>query len=178
MIIQVEKTPPNRAVEPVAEQERLVEEACMKSAAAMLVVAGLSSMAQAAETATLTLACSGRIAAKYESPQPDQSATTAIVNFTAYSTSVIVNFTAETIQGFGPSMIDARIKITGVNDVNVAFAGSGRGISGGWLWNIKGSIDRVTGDLEASTWSPDPETGKNIISAEYSLNCRPTQRLF
>ena len=150
----------------------------MKSAAAILVVAGLSTMAQAAETATLTLACSGRIAAKYEGPKLDQSSTTAMVSSTAYSTSVIVDFTAETVQGFGPSMIDARIKITGVNDVNVAFAGSGRGSSGGWLWSVKGSIDRVTGDLEASIWSPDPETGKNIISAEYSLNCRPAQRLF
>jgi hypothetical protein len=139
----------------------------MKPAAAMLVVAGLSTMAQAAETGTLTLACSGTVVGNYESAKPQP-----------FSTSVIVNFTAGTVQGFGPGMIDVRIKITGVNDVSVAFDGSGKGNSGVSVWSINGSVDRVTGDMRANISSMDPETGKDMTSANYSLKCRATQRLF
>jgi hypothetical protein len=38
--------------------------------------------------------------------------------------SLILNFTAGTVQGFGtPGLMDIPIKITGINDVTVAFGG-------------------------------------------------------
>jgi hypothetical protein len=58
------------------------------------------------------------------------------------------------------------IKISTVNETTIGFAGmneSGDGVSG--------SIDRVTGDLEANS-----VVGNWTIS--YSLKCKPTQRMF
>jgi hypothetical protein len=62
----------------------------------------------------------------------------------------VVNFTNRTIQGFGypgfSGLFDFPVKITGTNEVTVAFHGSNQ--TGG---SITGSIDRVTGDVEART---------------------------
>src|SRR5690242_2558318 len=107
----------------------------MKTLTAMLLVAGLSMMAQAAETWTLTLACKGTTVAGYEraNPQP-------------ISMGVIVNFGSGAVQGFGtPGLLDVPVKITGVNEVTIAFGGSGRPL--GSEWTISGSIDRVTGEV-------------------------------
>jgi len=123
-------------------------------------------MAQAAETGTLTLACKGTTVAGYEGANPDP-----------ISMGLIVNFTIGTIQGFGtPGLLDVTVKITGINDVTVAFGGSDR-VSGS-DWSIMGSIDRVTGDVEATQTSTNPTTGKTFSSTGYSLKCRPTQRMF
>lgn len=133
----------------------------------MILVAGLSTMAQAAETGTLALACKGTTVAGYEG-----------ANSEPISMGLIVNFTTGTVQGFGtPGLLDVPVKITGINDVTVAFGGSGR-VFGSGDWSIIGSIDRVTGDVEATQTSTDAKTGKMISSTGYSLKCRPTQRLF
>src|SRR5262249_13967710 len=134
----------------------------MKTVAAMIVAAGFATMAQAAETGTLTLACKGTTVAGHEDkPNP-------------LSTGVIVNFTTGTVQGFSvPNWIDYPVKITGVNEVTVAFAGSGRVAS--QEWEIKGSIDRVTGDLEATQTTTDTTTGKTFSTVNYALHCKPTQ---
>lgn len=134
--------------------------------AAMILVAGLSTTAQAAETGTLTLACMGTTVAGYEGAKPDP-----------ISMGLVVNFTAGTVQGFGtPGLVDVPVKITGINDVTVAFGGSDRVV--GSDWNILGSIDRVTGDVDANQIVTDTKTGKMISSTGYSLKCRPTQRMF
>src|SRR5215813_8450320 len=138
----------------------------MKPVAAMILAAGLSTMAQAAETGTLTLACKGTTVAGYEGANPDP-----------ISMGLIVNFTIGTIQGFGtPGLLDVTVKITGINDVTVAFGGSDR-VSGS-DWSIMGSIDRVTGDVKATQTSTNPTTRKTFSSTGYSLKCRPTQRMF
>jgi hypothetical protein len=138
----------------------------MKPAAAMILVAGLSTTAQAVETGTLTLACKGTIVAGYEGAKPDP-----------ISMGLIVSFTAGTVQGFGdPGLLDVPIKITGINEVTVSFRGSARVLDSDW--SMSGSIDRVTGDVDASQISTDPKTGKMITSSGYSLKCRPTQRMF
>jgi hypothetical protein len=90
---------------------------------------------------------------------------------------VIVNFGSGAVQGFGaPGLLDVPVKITGVKEVIIAFGGSGRPL--GSDWTISGSIDRVTGEVEATETSADPKTGKTFSSTGYSLKCRPTQRLF
>jgi hypothetical protein len=90
---------------------------------------------------------------------------------------IIVNFTKQTVHGFGyPGMTDYPVNITGANEVTVTFAGRRE------LSFVKdstmGSIDRVTGDLEATLTSTDPKTGKTIVSTTYALKCRPAQRMF
>ena len=94
-------------------------------------------MAQAAETGTLTLACKGATALGDANPNP-------------VSMGLIVNFTTGTVQGFGnPGLLDYPVKITGINDVTVAFGGSERQPTSD-VSSITGSIDRVTGDVEAT----------------------------
>ncbi len=67
--------------------------------------------------------------------------------------------------GFGyPSVLyDFPVKITSMNEATVVFHGSNQS-------SITGSIDRVTGDVEADTEGP--------TSIHYALKCRPTQRMF
>jgi hypothetical protein len=51
------------------------------------------------------------------------------------------------------------------------------GVSGlpfGDKWSISGSIDRVTGEVDAAEIETD-RTGKTFPSTAYSLKCRPTQ---
>jgi hypothetical protein len=54
-----------------------------------------------------------------------------------------------------------------MNEVTVAFHGSNQTGE-----SITGSIDRVTGDVEART-----QTTPDVI-LRYTLKCRPTQRMF
>jgi hypothetical protein len=107
---------------------------------------------------TLTLACQGTTTVRMEDAKPEP-----------ISMGIIVNFTNRTVQGgFGyPSVLyDFPVKITSMNEATVVFHGSNQtGQS-----SITGSIDRVTGDVEADTEGP--------TSIHYALKCRPTQRMF
>jgi hypothetical protein len=81
---------------------------------------------------------------------------------------IIVDFTNHTVHGFGypgSGRFDFPVKITGMNEVTVAFHGSNQTES------ITGSVDRITGDVEARTQTED-------MILRYSLKCRPTQRMF
>ena len=138
----------------------------MNPTVAMVLLAGLSTIAQAADTGTLTLACKGTTVAGYQGANPEP-----------ISMGLIVNFATRAVQGFGtPGVLDVPVKITGINDVTIAFGGSGRPLNSDWT--ISGSIDRVTGEVEASETSADPKTGKTFSSTSYSLKCMPTQQLF
>src|SRR5262249_3647967 len=70
----------------------------------------------------------------------------------------------------------AAIQITAWNDVTVAFGGSQA--FGNQELSIGGSIDRVTGDVEATDLSMDTKTHSTVSSLQYALKCRPTQRMF
>ena len=81
---------------------------------------------------------------------------------------IIVNFTEQTVEGFH----GIKGKIDVIDETSIIFSGSDRG-----LGKVTGSIDRVTGDVSAfyhSSSSPEEETWK----MEYSLKCKPTQRMF
>jgi hypothetical protein len=128
----------------------------------MLLVAALSTTARAAETGTLTLACKGTTVEGYEGAEPNPT-----------SMRLIVNFTAATVQGFDtPDLLGVPVKITGIDDVSIAFGGTGRPF--GDKWSISGNIDRVTGEVKAAQTETDM-TGKTFSSTAYSLKCRPTQ---
>jgi hypothetical protein len=132
----------------------------------LLLAWGLTGAAQA-EPVTLTLACKGITTQTMLSdakPEP-------------ISMGIIVNFTARTVQGFGfPGMLDYRVSITAANDVAVAFGGHQEVMSS--VSSIEGSIDRVTGDVEATSTLSDPKTNKMITQTAYAIQCRPTQRMF
>ena len=136
----------------------------MKLAAAIILVVGLSTAAQAVETGTLTLACKGTWVVAGQEPEQ-------------LSMGLIVNFNAGTVEGIdvGPNI---PVKITGINEVTVAFGGSGRYLVGNLM--MSGTIDRVTGDVDAEETMTDAKTGKMLGGGRdtYSLKCRPTQRLF
>jgi hypothetical protein len=94
----------------------------------------------------------------------------------ATSMGIIVNFTNRTVQGFGlPGVMDYPVKIT-ANEVTITFAGSDADEIA--KASTMGSIDRVTGDVEASSRLTDPKTGKTLTWTSYSLKCRPAQRMF
>jgi hypothetical protein len=118
---------------------------------------GLST-AQAADT-TLTLACQG-------------TTTFGTGDSAPVSMGIIVNFTNRTVHGF---VFPA--KITDADEVTVSFEGS-KPYSASAIWYNRGSIDRVTGDVEATFTQSDTKTGHIFASTNWLLKCRPTQRMF
>jgi hypothetical protein len=132
---------------------------CSRVIALTAMVAGLSMTAQAAEPATLTLACQGTMKSAWGEPRQWQDAKPV-------SMGLIVNFTARTVTGFTSPSDDFPVTITTFDDVHILFGGSNK--SGDW--KIVGSIDRVTGDVTA--------TYNEMIDMVYELKCRPTQRMF
>ena len=117
-------------------------------------VAALSTTVQAADQ-TLTLACQGTVTDAVQTdakPEP-------------VSMGIIVNFTARTVQGFGsPGYKDFPVKITGMNDVTLVFSGSDpKTPTQVTDWGSNGSIDRVTGDVEASSTVFEPENAQHHI---------------
>ena len=88
---------------------------------------------------TLTLACQGTTTVTtMEGAKPEP-----------VSMGLIVNFTNNTVHGFGhPGWSDPPVKITVVTEVLVAFGGSESSL--GSKGSISGSADRITGDVEAT----------------------------
>ena len=140
----------------------------MKSYLYAAVVAGLLTMAQAAETGTLTLACKGTTVSGIPDAKPEP-----------FSMSLLVNFTTGTVQGFdapGGPLPELPVKITGINEVLVAFGGFERSL--GSERSLSGTIDRVTGDVEAHDSLTREKTREMYSSTSYSLKCRPVRRMF
>jgi hypothetical protein len=137
---------------------------CSRIIALTATLAAPSMTAQPADT-TLTLACQGSVTVGAEAkPEP-------------ISMGIVVNFTKRTVQGFGsPGFRDYPVEITAWNDVTVMFAGSEETRYS--KASMTGSIDRVTGDVEAFSTMSDAKTGKTIVSTSYALKCRPAQRMF
>ena len=139
--------------------------ALMYRAMALFLLAwGLAATAQA-QPATLTLACKGTATEYSDNPEAPQP----------ISMGIIVNLTDRTVQGFEWPFDLRPLKIGYVNDVTVRFGGEEET---GLRHSITGSINRVTGDVEA-TWSfIDQKAGKIEPRITYALQCRPTQRMF
>ena len=78
---------------------------------------------------------------------------------------IIVNFSARTVQGFVSPGFEFPAMITAANDVMVAFSGQQQLRSS--VHSIFGSIDRVTGDVEATSSIADPKTSKSISQTAY-----------
>jgi len=120
----------------------------MKPICGVIALLVLVTGSEAAETGTLTLACKGTTVAGYDGATPDP-----------FSMSLMINFSTGTVQGFGtPGWGDIPAKVTGINEVLIAFGGSGRVVSSDW--SISGTVDRVTGDVEATHYLTNTQTGK------------------
>jgi hypothetical protein len=101
----------------------------------------------------------------------------------AVSIGIIVNFTNRTVQGFGnPDPRygeDFPVKITGANEVTISFQGErSDGPNAVINRRIDGSIDRVTGAVDAYSTSMNLKAAKIVHSTRYALKCRPAQRMF
>ena len=133
---------------------------------ALLVLGNLLTVAQA-QPGALTLACKGTTTV---TTMPDAKPEPV-------SMGIIVNFTTRTVQGFGyPGLLDYPVKVTGANDVMVVFKGSHD--DGSSVSSTTGSIDRVTGDVEATASLIAKKTFTTITSTSYALQCKPAQRMF
>jgi hypothetical protein len=117
----------------------------------LLALAGLLTAQATEPTGKLTLACRGTaIAESFPDAKPEP-----------ISMGIIVDFAAGTVDGFG--LISAQI--IGVDKTKVRFRGRDENEF------VVGGIDRVTGDVGATT-----VLGK--VATSYSLQCKPTQQMF
>src|SRR5262245_53903930 len=108
-----------------------------RAAALLLLAWGVAATAQA-QPATFRLACQWTTT---DSSEPDAKKC-------PLSMRIVVDFTDRTVQGFYlPELLEIPVKITAANKV-VAFSGQRKSPS--TLTSIHGSVDRVTGDLEAT----------------------------
>lgn len=128
----------------------------------LLALAALSTAQAAEPTRRLMLACQGTVTIIEENRdgKPELN-----------SMGIIINFKTRTVQGFDNPALPTNhpVKITGMNEAIIAFDGSGDSYS------IRGAIDRVTGDLAASfTLRGTSSRSTN----NYSLKCKPAQRMF
>jgi hypothetical protein len=131
-------------------------------ASLLLALAGLSiSTTEAAEpTGTVALACNGT----KTDDIPDAKSE-------PISISIIIDFKARTIEGDLASVMT----ITDVTETNITFKGSE--VNGKvYSYQIGGTINRVTGAMEAVQASVLRERWS--WTTNYSLKCKPTQRMF
>jgi hypothetical protein len=110
------------------------------------------------QPATLTLACKGTVT------------TSTVPNPRPYSVGIIINFTNRTVQG----LASYPVTITADNAAMATFSGQDKDENA--AYSIGGSIDRVTGDLEATERAYNEH--KILFVQSYSLQCKPTQRMF
>ena len=81
---------------------------------------------------------------------------------------IIVNFTDRTIKGLRPP--GDEIKLTYVNEMSI-----GLNSTVGGSWTFSGSIDRVTGELQATETQKLSQS--ETLTAYILLKCKPTQRM-
>src|SRR5262249_4835002 len=108
----------------------------------------------------------------------------------AVSRVVVVNFTNHTVEGLWSFSCGRMIGIINSNEITISFAcidkeglvyeegekpdSEGHKVA----WHFSGSINRVTGDLNADVRSMSYETGKFIGGQIYRLNCTAAERKF
>jgi hypothetical protein len=76
-----------------------------------------------------------------------------------------------------PAKSRSRISRLRPTSPNVKVSSIPQAVRGG-LFPAEGSIDRVTGDVEADVSLFEPKTMRQIGKTSYALKCRPTERMF
>jgi putative ABC transport system substrate-binding protein len=87
----------------------------------------------------------------------------------------LVQYGVDVIFAVGPPQALAAARAT--DRIPIVFVGGGDPVRSS-IASIRGNIDRVTGDVDATSMMSDAKTGKIIISTSYTLKCSPTQRKF
>jgi hypothetical protein len=125
-------------------------------------------LAQAAEpTGTLTLACQGTATEISDIDISDIDPGQRDAKPHPVSMGIIVDFKARSVTGFTYPGADVSVTINAFDDVSILFSGSSKVGN----WTIMGFIDRVTGGTDVTS-----KMGHD--STNYSLKCKPTQRMF
>ena len=124
-----------------------------------LVALSITTLQAAKPTGTVTLACEGTATDKTDlrelaKPEP-------------VSMGLIIDFTTNSVAGF-PSFSADRVKIIGVDKTTFGFSGTD-GMGGA----VFGTVDRMTGDVEATMERWNHETNKLQWATGYLLKCRP-----
>jgi hypothetical protein len=89
---------------------------------------------------------------------------------------IVVDFRTRTVHGFELSGVEVSpLKVSSWNEARVAFGGSFTDKV--YERTFLGTIDRATGDVEATSTLADVKTG-NSRTTSYSLKCKPAQRMF
>jgi len=135
----------------------------------MLLALGISVAHAAEPTGTLTLACQGTTTTKNIEMQVDEKPE-------PISMGIIVDFAARTVDGFG-----VLVPITDLGDVTVVFYSNDPGDADAHMnTTIFGTIDRMTGEVRAARiWVGLAADNSPIdIWTNFSLKCKPTQRMF
>jgi hypothetical protein len=92
------------------------------------------------------------------------------------SLGLLVDFTSKTVKGL-PFLHGGQLKITEVNELHVVFGASEKVVNN--IYRSGGKLDRVTGDVEASSVVySDHGSLSGDGAVHYSLKCQPTQRMF
>jgi hypothetical protein len=81
---------------------------------------------------------------------------------------LIVNFDAAVVTGF--TGITARIDEVNAN--SVSFKGTTTNPSG-TEWSVHGTLDRITGSLDAAVTWFNPKTNNSLMRMSYQLICKP-----
>src|SRR5262245_27746855 len=139
---------------------------------ALTAMVAASSITVQAADATLRLSCEGMVTVTDKATVTDNTKMEVDAKPEPVTANVIVDFTDRTVQGlfYLQSSLDYQVKITAMDKATVTFSG----ISDSKV--ISGKIDRVTGDMSATSVSME---GKELILLKtYALKCRPTQRMF
>lgn len=124
----------------------------------MLLALAALSTAQAAEpTGTLTLACKGT-----ETHEGSAGTSSDQINI-----GVTVDFQKKIVTGLSDSVLT----IDGLTETTISF--SGQEVEANFVWNMSGTLDRVTGSLVAASTRSNPR-----LTLTYDLQCRSTQRMF
>ena len=132
----------------------------------LLAFLGLATAQAAEPTGTLTLACQGT----YTTVTVDADLTQTGGKATPVSMGIIVDFTARTVHGFGEPV---PIIDVSEEEVSVFIADD----AGAYKKTVTGRIYRVTGDVKVISEWWNLKTYSSI-ETEYSLKCKPTQRMF
>lgn len=142
----------------------------MKGIIAVMLV-GLST---ACADKTLMLACEGT---KTEGSRGADRSYTERTEAT--SMSIVVNFAARTVTGFRQEERLLELTIGETSETTISFAGSNSTATPRPLsFEMRGTIDRVTGSVEAHFASLDEDGVFEIWSNSYALKCKPIQRMF
>jgi hypothetical protein len=131
-----------------------------------------------AQQATLALACEGTRSSGFDKKEDNVSC--LFCGTDPISMGVVIDFNTRTVQGFGRGY---SVEIRSADDALIDFAGDDGGRPPLAREVISGTIDRVSGKLEADAstrmWDEKASIYRtDTFRTTYKLECKPAQRLF